>query len=104
MHELCLRPKSSCRAIGLLFLGLFAFTYPALAQNQELTPSLGGIPRRNRIRDPAQPKRNHGKRNRTKELCVADPHISEQYLQVVSAGGGKQVSSFREYGRCEVSQ
>ena len=48
MHALCLRPKSSPRMVSVLFLGLFAFAYPLLAQNQELTLSLGGIPSQSR--------------------------------------------------------
>lgn len=48
MHVLCLGPKSSSRMIGLLFLGLFAFAYPVLTQNQEMTLSLGGIPSQSR--------------------------------------------------------
>lgn len=48
MHVLCLGPKSSSRMIGFLFLGLFAFAYPVLAENQEITLSLGGIPSQSR--------------------------------------------------------
>jgi hypothetical protein len=48
MHEPCLQPKPRFRWIGLLFLGFFAFAVPALAQNQDLTFSLGGIPGQSR--------------------------------------------------------
>ena len=48
MHEPCFSPKSSFRLIGFLFLGLFVFTFPVLAQNHELTLSLGGIPSQSR--------------------------------------------------------
>jgi hypothetical protein len=48
MHEPCLNLEPSFRWIGLLLVGFFTFAFPVLAQNQDLTFSLGGIPGQSR--------------------------------------------------------
>jgi hypothetical protein len=42
MNELCLTSKTRLCSVAFLFLGLCAFAHTALAQNQEITLSLGG--------------------------------------------------------------
>lgn len=49
MHEPSPKQKRNFRSSGLLLIGFFTFTIPVLAQNQELTFSLGGIPSQSRV-------------------------------------------------------
>ena len=42
MNELCLTSRTRLCSVAFLFLGLCAFAHIALAQNQEITLSLGG--------------------------------------------------------------